>query len=743
MTAYPRKLRILDDTSWSHHRSGWRLAVQAVAEHLQTEGGVAFVSSVDAVILARRAISEPWVGFFHGPVHFAEADRQLTGVDAGLDGLLCTEAWKRSAPWCRGLFTLCQHTRAYLESRVDIPAASVLLPTERVERVFTFEKFLANPEQKLLHIGWWARRLPSFFDLPVTRYRKVWLKSACADYARLHLLPPATVTVQARVSDGDYDRLLENNLVFLDFEDTAANNTVVECIVRHTPLLIRRLPAVVEYLGPEYPLYFTTLDEAAGKIEDPDLIRRATDYLQGWRLQDQLSVTHFLESVASSEIYRTHLPRPAVTYRNPASTNEIARPAPAEPKRMPRLLYCSYHSYFDPSSGAALATRDLFELLAARGWECQVLCGSRTDFEEEPSFPRIFAQEGIAYEVRYSTREPAPFLVFKCRPSGVRATVFTVPTCHRYAPPSPPQREPTPAQGLAFLALYDRLLERSRPDLLLTYGGDWLAREVIARAKRAGVRVVFALHNFAYNDRDFFRPVDAVLVPSEFAREYYGRTLGLACTAIPGPWNWSKVRCPEITGRYVTFVNPQPHKGVFLFARIAHELWRRRPDISLLVVEGRAKASWLARTGLDLRGVRNLFFMANTPDPRDFYRVSRLVLMPSLWNESFSRVATEALINGIPVLASRRGGLPETLARAGCLFDVPAQYTPESRSVPDAAEIAPWVETIIRLWDDESLYERERQRCLMAAEDWRPERLIARFEKFFQTVIQATRPSPP
>ena len=32
-----------------------------------------------------------------------------------------------------------------------------------------------------------------------------------------------------------------------------------------------------------------------------------------------------------------------------------------------RLLFASIHGYLDPSSGAALATRDLLELLAARG----------------------------------------------------------------------------------------------------------------------------------------------------------------------------------------------------------------------------------------------------------------------------------------------------------------------------------------------------------------------------------------
>lgn len=48
----------------------------------------------------------------------------------------------------------------------------------------------------------------------------------------------------------------------------------------------------------------------------------------------------------------------------------------------PRLLFASYHAYLDQSSGAALSTRDLFEDLAAHGWECRVACGPKLDYED-------------------------------------------------------------------------------------------------------------------------------------------------------------------------------------------------------------------------------------------------------------------------------------------------------------------------------------------------------------------------
>jgi hypothetical protein len=113
-----------------------------------------------------------------------------------------------------------------------------------------------------------------------------------------------------------------------------------------------------------------------------------------------------------------------------------------------------------------------------------------------------------------------------------------------------------------------------------------------------------------------------------------------------------------------------------------------------------------------------------------------------LWQESFGRVAAEALANGIPVLASRRGGLPEALGQAGCLFDVPERYTPQSRIVPGADEVAPWVEAILRLWDDPAHYEQERRRCLAAAEAWKPERIAVLYDEYLSGVM-GLRSGPP
>jgi len=56
-----------------------------------------------------------------------------------------------------------------------------------------------------------------------------------------------------------------------------------------------------------------------------------------------------------------------------------------------RLLFSSIHCYLDPSSGAALCTRESLELLAERGMDCRVLTTGILDPKRETSLDEVFA----------------------------------------------------------------------------------------------------------------------------------------------------------------------------------------------------------------------------------------------------------------------------------------------------------------------------------------------------------------
>jgi glycosyltransferase involved in cell wall biosynthesis len=293
-------------------------------------------------------------------------------------------------------------------------------------------------------------------------------------------------------------------------------------------------------------------------------------------------------------------------------------------------------------------------------------------------------------------------------------------------------RAPSEAEAALLLDLADQILGRFRPHVLWTYGGHPVTAEVMRRARVRGIPSVFHLHNFAYPHRAAFAEAAAVLVPSAFSQQYHARKLGLCCTALPPPLPAPPPAgdAPAPMTRYVTFVNPEPIKGVTVFARIAAELECRRPDIPLLVVEGRGGMNWLERVPLDLSGLTNLHRMPSTPDPDRFYRASRLVLVPSLCRESFGRVAAEALQRGLPVLASDRGALPETLGDAGFLFALPDRCTPRTPAVPSAREVAPWVATIERIWDDPAFEAEHQARARNEASRWDRDIIYMRYEDF-------------
>ena len=231
-----------------------------------------------------------------------------------------------------------------------------------------------------------------------------------------------------------------------------------------------------------------------------------------------------------------------------------------------------------------------------------------------------------------------------------------------------------------------------------------------------------------------------MIVPSQFAANYYQAALGLECDVLPYPIDWQRARVERVEPKYVVFLNPIPEKGVFAFARIADELGRTRPDIPLLVVESRGTEADLASCGLDLRAHGNVNLMPSTSDPKSFWRVARFCLLPSLWWENQPLTVVEAMLNGIPVIGSDRGGIPETLGNAGLVLPLPMRLTAHTRLLPTAEEVAPWVETIVRLWDDEPFYQDQCRRSLAEAERRKPENVEDKYIRFFQNLRSHSSP---
>jgi cellulase (glycosyl hydrolase family 5)/glycosyl transferase family 2 len=298
-----RKLNAGDLTPWQHHRGGWKFVCRLIAETLHCEDGVRFIGSVEDEVANHRIIAEPWVGFIHQvPIHNLQWFPDL-------QRLFKDEYWNASAQNCLGLFVLSSYVKDYLQSAgCQIPIARVFYPAEPTQRLFSLELFLARRPRRIVSGGEFLRNFQFYYDLKAPGYSKQLLTHRNFRYEDIR--QNDSVILLGRVTDDEYDSLLEDSVVFLNLFDAPANTTVVECIARNTPILINRLPGVVEYLGEAYPFYYSSTDEAEAKLQQPALIEETTKYLTHSPMKVAITGESFLAAIQNSAIYRS-LPIPA------------------------------------------------------------------------------------------------------------------------------------------------------------------------------------------------------------------------------------------------------------------------------------------------------------------------------------------------------------------------------------------------------------------------------------------------
>jgi glycosyltransferase involved in cell wall biosynthesis len=274
------------------------------------------------------------------------------------------------------------------------------------------------------------------------------------------------------------------------------------------------------------------------------------------------------------------------------------------------------------------------------------------------------------------------------------------------------EKRPDRGEARQYLALLDSLLTGFAPDVLIAANGHPMIFEAMRDARRRGITTAFAVRGFGYYDRAYFADVDHVFTCSRFLTGVYEEKIGLRSTPLEPPLDWSAVIAPTESRAFVTFVNPSPHKGLFLFARLADMLGARRPDIPMLVVQSGQSAGGLNDIpGIDFSRYPQLMAAPPVRTPAEYFALTRILLVPSVWEEPFGRVAAEAMVNGVPPIVSDRGALPDVVGGdadsggGGLVRAVPEWMTPTGTRIPSEQDLEPWYAAVCGLWDDPPRYE--------------------------------------
>lgn len=218
---------------------------------------------------------------------------------ANIQKLFTNENFINSLDNCIFIISLSNYVNEYLNKKFielgkNIKIYTLFHPVYYTNSIpkFTLKKFKENNSKKIIQIGQQLRKMSSIYLVNLDNsYSKMWLTGTknidkCinllekeVNYLNVKINNFSTVEMKYTETFKEYDELLSKNIVLVDLFDASANNTVLECIVRNTPIIINKIPAVIEYLGDDYPLYFNNLIEINNLLTNEN-IAKAYVYLK-------------------------------------------------------------------------------------------------------------------------------------------------------------------------------------------------------------------------------------------------------------------------------------------------------------------------------------------------------------------------------------------------------------------------------------------------------------------------------
>jgi surfactin synthase thioesterase subunit/glycosyltransferase involved in cell wall biosynthesis len=359
-----------------------------------------------------------------------------------------------------------------------------------------------------------------------------------------------------------------------------------------------------------------------------------------------------------------------------------------------RILLAQNALYYPSYGGGDRSNRLLLEALAARGHACRVVA----------RIARFGAAGHAQYLGELEARAVSPMStdggVVVFRRTGVEAHVVTQ---------HPNLRAYFSAQIAAFA-----------PDAILTSTDDpaQLLLEVSVRADARTVYLARATLALPFGPdcafpsaakTEVLRQAGAIVGVSRYVADYIRKWSGIPAVHVPisllDPPPYPDVG--RFENEFVTLVNPCAVKGISIFLELAD----RMPQVRFAGVPtwGTTQAD---RAALARRA--NVTLLDPVDNVDDILRRTRVLLVPSLWAEARSRMVVEAMLRGVPVIASDIGGIPE--AKLGVDYLLPVRPIEKYRAQLDeqmvpladlpVQDIGPWEAALARLVSDRAHYER-------------------------------------
>ena len=267
-----------------------------------------------------------WVGMFHNPIDMPK----WFSYYQNLNYILENEEFLEALPNCRLFVTFSkdqkQRFKTILQSKnIKVPRiVSLYHPTPSLnsKKWFDLEKYFSS--KKILQVGYWQRNLHKFLCTEFRDHQKYLFFSDkyCAEILNMeHKISPLRnkisqtdinsiikaiknyqvdhpicinkINVIKTKTNTEYDKFLKSSVLFSNYYDLSASNTLLEAISYKTPILLNRKPASEEYLGKDYPLFYDSMSQATALLNKENSIIDAHEHLKSINTE-KFNIDNFL-----------------------------------------------------------------------------------------------------------------------------------------------------------------------------------------------------------------------------------------------------------------------------------------------------------------------------------------------------------------------------------------------------------------------------------------------------------------
>lgn len=295
------------------HRGGWKSILDSQINNklYKNNSNVIFFDMIERYFLwnTKYVCSSKWCGVIHCTPKTPNYQKKLN-----IEFLFNNKNFLLSLKNCLFIISLSKYITNFLKIEfkklnINIKIFTLKHPVYINQKIpkFSLDNFNNNNDKYLISIGRQLRKVTSIYRLKINNYKNLWLtgtkninslnKLFKNEIEYLNLDQSNFNDVIRKYTDTfeEYDDYLSKNIVFIDLFDASANNALLECIIRNTPVIIKKIEAVVEYLGKDYPLYFNNLEEVPELINNKN-IENAYYYLENMN-KDDISIDYFNKKV--------------------------------------------------------------------------------------------------------------------------------------------------------------------------------------------------------------------------------------------------------------------------------------------------------------------------------------------------------------------------------------------------------------------------------------------------------------